>query len=160
MARVRARTSSGGRKSGTTNCSMEELVNLMDVSNSHLLQIQLERNSRDKKLYTNTAIMYGAGAGLLMAMYAFRELRKKPSRSKQPKYFRQPLLKHIVGRENTPWCRILTFGNASDFVLSSNFSKQLILQKILPRFDVIRASSNYGCPFGKSSSTKGRKPNL
>ena len=54
----------------------------------------------------------------------------------------------------------MTYGRDSDFIVSINFNRYLLITRLLPYFIEIRHSVNYGGPYRFSSTLRGRKPYL
>ena len=79
---------------------------------------------------------------------------------RQPRYFRNALLKHIPGKDNAPWRRILTFGTDFDSIISTNFMNSIITSTFLPLFNSARENLNYGSPFRNRAKTRGIIPQL
>jgi len=65
-----------------------------------------------------------------------------------------------VGDTSTPWNKILSCGNDEDFLVSTNFTKALLLEKLLPMFESERRQLNFGSPFRQGPKVRGRKPLL
>ena len=61
----------------------------------------------------------------------------------QPQFRRSALLHHISGRNNTPRRRVLTFGTELDYLISTNFTKTLIIETILPCFERHQNKTNF-----------------
>ena len=75
---------------------------------------------------------------------------------KKPRYTRNILkLKRPTLHRNLPeilstaWRQLLTFGTAGDFIVSLNFTKSVIMQTLLPVFDIERSNVNCWSPYGK-----------
>jgi len=79
---------------------------------------------------------------------------------KRPKYTRCAIMRPLPGQHSTPWRKILTFGKPGDFILTTNFTKRLILEDILPLFREERLQVNNGSPYNSKGSRRGRKPFL
>ena len=86
---------------------------------------------------------------------------KKKNRSRKPyTYKRAALLRPIQSIYDTPWFKILSCGTDSDFLISLNFTKSLVLQRLLPYFEYERSRLNYGSPYRVAPKTRGRHPQL
>ena len=106
-------------------------------------------------------------ACLTTALLALRNIRKprytrRPrKRSRRPaKYRRAALLRPVLSDRSTPWNRILSCGVDDDFLISTNFTKDIVINNLLPLFEVQRANVNFGSPFRMGPKSRGRKPLL
>lgn len=83
-------------------------------------------------------------------------ISKKRGR-RHPQYCRAALLRPIPSAANTPWRRILTFGKPGDFIVSINITKDVLLTRVLPLFEVQRLKLNFGSPYRCGPKTRGRR---
>lgn len=103
-------------------------------------------------------------ASLSVALLTFRPLRKpdhirRLQRSRRaPKYRRAALLRPVDTSKATPSNQILSCGVDDDFLVSANFTKVVIIEKLQPYFEVERAACNFGSPYRHAFKTRGRKP--
>ena len=99
---------------------------------------------------------------LMTSLLLFAAVLEKTNKSRadQPQFRRCALLRHTGGRNNTPWRRILTFGTELDYLVSTNLTKTLIIETILPCFERHRNQTNHGSPFRRFVKRRGRKPQL
>ena len=75
-------------------------------------------------------------------------------------YKRAALLRPVQSTFDTPWVRILSCGTDDDFIVSLNFTRSLVLQRILPYFKYERTGLNFGSPYCNGPKTKGRPDQL
>ena len=116
---------------------------------------------------SNAAVLAASIASLTTALIALRFVRRKNAKNrkrrrsrKQPKYRRAALIRPLNTIKSTPWNQILSCGVDDDFLISTNFTKQLVLQELLPYFEKERIAYNFGSPFRKGPKTRGRNPLL
>ena len=55
---------------------------------------------------------------------------------------------------------IISFSSASDIIVSTNLTKSIIINVLLPAFEIEWAKTNYGSPFLNKQKRKGRQPLL
>lgn len=101
--------------------------------------------------------LYSAGMALLGVVAATAAIMKNRTR-RVPRYRRRAITRPVRGRNSTAWRQILTFGGASDFIVTVNITKELLVRKLLPLFDQERVNVNFGSPYRTSSSARGRRP--
>jgi len=87
-------------------------------------------------------------------------IAKTKKKRKVPGYRRMALTRQVGGVSTTPWRRILTFGTPGDFIVTINVTKRLLVEKILPPFEIERMKLNFGSPYRRSRSPRGRKAQL
>ena len=100
-------------------------------------------------------------ASFCSAMCAFKSISKphKPHRSRKPYHYRrEALIRPIRSNLDTPWARILSCGNDDDFLTSIEFTRSLLLQRLLPHFENERSRVNYGSPYRTGPKIRGRHP--
>jgi len=100
----------------------------------------------------------GGVAAFTIVIAASTTIEKK--RTPRPKYTRKAIMRPLPGMHSTPWRKILAFGTPGDFILTTNFTKGIILENILPLFISVRPTVNRGSPHKKTNSNRGRKPLL
>ena len=126
-------------------------LRLSGVSNSGITPHTLSVNDRK-------AIFAVTSAALVISILTEEKVRKR--RSKQPTFLRAALARPLNGRHSTAWRILLTFGTPRDFIKSTNFPKQVIVERILPKFERARARFNYGSPYRKGPKERGREPQV
>ena len=104
------------------------------------------------------AIFAVVSAALIISIVTEEKVRKR--RTRQPTFLRAALARPSKGRNSTAWRILLTFGTPRDFIKSTNFPKQIIVDRILPKFERVRARFNYGSPYRKGPKTRGRVPQV
>jgi len=114
---------------------------------------QEEMDSTKKKAVV--AVALGAYATAVAVV-----ISKKKKTKIVPGYRRLALTRQIQGVSTTPWRRILTYGTPADFIVTINITKELLLETLLPRFEEARKTLNFGSPYRRSNSTRGRRPQL
>ena len=86
---------------------------------------------------------------------------RRPNRSRKTyQYKRAALLCPVKSNMDTPWVRLLSCGIDDDFLSSLNFTRCIVLQRLLPYFDYERARLNFGSPYRTGPETRGRNPQL
>eukprot|EP00171_Calliarthron_tuberculosum_P001424 IDg1424t1 len=114
--------------------------------------------TNDNVLHTRAAIAAGAAALTVCAVAC--QINKRRSLRLVPKYTRNALLRPIAGLNSTPWKRILTYGTAADFIVTINITKSVLVEHLLPLFDIERPRVNKGGPYRRTESPRGRRPQL
>jgi len=109
--------------------------------------------------YRNKRIVAAGGAVVFSVCLAASSVIEK-ERTVSPQYTSDAIMRPIKGLHSTPWRKILAFGTPGDFILTTNFTKELIVDKILPLFAQARPSINRGSPYNSTGSKRGRKPLL
>ena len=101
-------------------------------------------------------------AAALVTKKVIQKPRRKHRSRKPPKYKRPALLRpqHVAKNLQMPWNVILSCGGDDDFLVSLNFTKTLLLDTLLPLFNIECQSCNYGSPYRKGPKTRGRNPQL
>lgn len=101
-----------------------------------------------------------AAVGTTIAAVASRVQKRKRYRGRQPKYHRRGLLKPISSDSTTAWRQVLSCGSSSDFIATLNFDRYATLSILLPLFQAIRPTVNYGSPYRRGPKLSGRKCGL
>ena len=100
----------------------------------------------------------------VIALSMIRNTRKKRprrQRSRKPtKYRRAALLRPLQTTLSTSWNQIISCGVDDDFLVSTNFTKHILLENMLPLFELEREKVCYGSPFRCGLKIRGRKPSL
>lgn len=97
---------------------------------------------------TKTILLAAASVAYVITSVASYIMIQRPKQRKiQPKYYRTALMRPMLGKEATPWEWILTYGGDSDFPVSINIKKSVLLDVILPKFLEKRKLVNEGSPF-------------
>lgn len=55
---------------------------------------------------------------------------------------------------DTPCKRILSFGTASGFIVSTNFTKSILVEYLLPKFDIERKNVNNGSLYWNTNRSR------
>ena len=118
--------------------------------------------NRSHIIFAAIAASMAAFAATLVTKKDIEKPRRKYRSRNTPKYKRPALLRtfHVNTYLQTPWNVILSRGADDDFLVSLNFTKTLVLDTLLPLFDIERQSCNYGSPYRKGPKTRGRNPQL
>lgn len=78
-------------------------------------------------------------------------------RSRRPPYYhRAALLLQLQTDQPTSWKKLLSCSVGHDFLVSTNFTKDLIIQNLLPQYEIESASFNFGSPYRSAIKRKGR----
>ena len=172
LPRTQQRTTAnerGGRRISVKNYTSEEVEELLNgiaatqrISANTQATSRVWNNSltldflqRHRKL-RNQAKLKTAATGIVYVLLPILLLllvrrRKKHQRS-SVQYLRAALFNPTLGNFSTPWKRLLTYGKDSDFIVSINFTKDLLITRLLPYFSEVRRSVNYGGPYRFSST--------
>ena len=83
--------------------------------------------------------------------------RRKKKRVLQPALHRCALIHPMSLINVTPWSQLLSCGTSSNFIKVLNFDRNTFFNLLLPRFDIKRKETNFGSPYRKGNSKRGRK---
>lgn len=114
----------------------------------------------------NHAVVASCAAAFATVVIAWRlarrtaMIKKRVCSRRPPKYRREALIRPVSTRSATPWNVILSCGVDYYFLVSTNFTKTLIIDVMLPLFVHERKSYNFGSPVRKEPKTRGRNPLL
>ena len=122
-------------------------------------------NQNTNKLFLHVELLSVASVGLVLVLLTLllpiTQLRLKNSNNRvQLGFRRNAIMRYVLGKENTPWRRILSFGRTCDFIVSTNFTKSIILDVLLPVSKVKQYETNFGSPFRTEPKTYGKTPIL
>ena len=86
---------------------------------------------------------------------------QRPNRSRKTyQYKRAALLRPVKSNMDTPWVRLLSCGVDDDFLISLNFTRCSVLQRLLPHLDYERERLNFGSTYRTGPKPRGRNPQL
>ena len=116
--------------------------------------------NRKGKLAFFSSAAAGAFITLLFADADLRKRRRRPRKTKPPKYRRAAITSPLSHRVPTPWRRILQSGGDDEFLLATNFTRSVLFERILPIFSTVRGQVNFGSPYRTKFKTRGRPPQI
>lgn len=80
--------------------------------------------------------------------------------SRSVKYQRRALPLPGTLKATPPWQMVLNGGGDVDFLMTTNLTRNVFLNALLPAFEKNREYVNYGSPFRNTPKTRGRNPLL
>ena len=101
------------------------------------------------------------GVNAITIAVACRRFLTKSLKRTQERFYRRPaIMKSLRNMATTPWRQILSCGSNMDFIVSINFTREVLLNDVLHLFDTKRIQLNYGSPYRKSEKYNGAKHQL
>lgn len=107
------------------------------------------------KITVVTTAAAAAGAAIAAGWHMIHKKRRRV-RGRQPRYHRRSLLHPMCSQSTTPWMQLLPCGTSYDVIVSLNFDRHVLLDVLLPLFEAIRPSVNFGSPYWTGPKTNGR----
>ena len=125
----------------------------------------MNRLSKQHRLITAASAVAVCSAALAVMLIVVQKhhqgIRRRQCRSRKPaKYRRLALLRPVQTSLSIPWNQILSCGTDDDFLLSTNFTKDILLHRLLPIFEEKRQLYRFGSPFRRGPKKTGRNPLL
>ena len=145
--------------SSNSGTDLTQIESILSRTNNSTPNPILSTASTVSRSHLHTASANGVLSVMLIGIIHHRRSNHTKTNSK-PKYRRLSLLKHVNATSNTPWQRIMTFGTGSDFLVSINITKQLLVEKLRHQFGLHRKYVNYGGPYRKTNSKRGQVSTL
>lgn len=85
---------------------------------------------------------------------------RKTRRRVQPYIHRASMPHPLRSDQTTQWKELVSCGSSSDFVKLLNFDRHCFFDILLPRFESVRSTVNFGSPFRKGPKKRGRNPHV